>query len=61
MLCYVYLDNTMGITYPVLAATFYYVGDYYLVGERSKLDDKIRAESLVYNRVFEGKSYTGTR
>lgn len=51
LLCYAYMDNMMGLTYQVFAAVFYHEGDYYLVGEREKLDYKIRAESLVYNRV----------
>ncbi len=52
LLCYVYIDNMMGVTYEVLAATYFYFGDYYLVGERSQLSMKIRAESLAYNRVY---------
>ena len=52
LLCYAYMDNMMGLTYQVFAAVFYHEGDYYLVGEREKLDYKIRAESLVYNRVY---------
>ena len=52
LLCYAYMDNMMGLTYQVFAAVFYHEGDYYLVGEREKLDYKIRAESLIYNRVY---------
>ena len=52
LLCYAYMDNMMGLTYQVFAAVFYHEGDYYLIGEREKLDYKIRAESLVYNRVY---------
>ena len=52
LLCYAYMDNMMGLTYQVFGAVFYHEGDYYLVGERVKLDYKIRAESLVYNRVY---------
>ncbi len=52
LLCYVYIDNMMGVTYEVLAATYFYFGDYYLVGERAQLSMKIRAESLAYNRVY---------
>ena len=56
LLCYAYLDNMMGLTYEVLGATYYEDGDYYLVGEREKLSYKIRAESLIYNRVFPIKN-----
>ena len=52
LLCYAYVDSQMGITYEVLAATYYLNGDYYLVGEREKLGMKIRAETFVYNRVY---------
>ena len=56
LLCYVYMDNMAGLTYQVLGATYYIGGDYYLVGERAKLDYKIRAESLIYNRVYPVKN-----
>lgn len=56
LLCYAYMDNMAGLTYQVLGATYYIGGDYYLVGEREKLDYKIRAESLIYNRVYPIKN-----
>ena len=52
LLCYAYVDSQMGLTYEVLAATYFLNGDYYLVGEREKLGMKIRAETFVYNRVY---------
>lgn len=52
LLCYAYIDSQMGLTYEVLAATYYLNGDFYLVGEREQLGMKIRAETLVYNRVY---------